>query len=83
MTANLLHSLRAKREEEQVIAENPKQTDISKVGSRISNKFKNLYSTDDEDNALFYQPTRKAKNADRRSVLIKGLADQSSHLWFM
>lgn len=66
VTAGLLHSLRARREEEQHVQENPKQTDISKVGSRISNKFKNLYSTDDEDNALFYQPTRKAKTEDRR-----------------
>lgn len=66
VTAGLLHSLRARREEKETVVEIPKLADTSKVGSRISNKFKNLYSTDDEDNALFYQPTRKVKTEDRR-----------------
>lgn len=58
VAASLLHSLRTRREEEE---ENPlpKRSDSMKVGSRISSKLKNLYSTDDEDNGLFYQPPNR------------------------
>lgn len=66
VAAGLLHSLRAKREED-TIADVPKQKDISKVGSRISSKFKSLYSTDEEDTGgLFYQPPKKNKSEPKR-----------------
>ncbi|XP_067948049.1 inverted formin-2-like isoform X2 [Watersipora subatra] len=57
VAAGLLHSLRTRREEEEKEERQPpKRSDSFKVGSRISNKFKNLYSTDDEDNGMFYKP---------------------------
>lgn len=67
LTAGLLHSLRTRREEEEVNPI-PKRSDSLKVGSRISNKFKNLYSTDDEDTGMFYQPPRKSKSHDQKYV---------------
>lgn len=62
MTAGLLHSLRAKREVEEEVTPIPKHKDTGKVGSRISSKFMALYTTDEEDNGMFYQPKSKTKN---------------------
>lgn len=70
VAAGLLHSLRVKREEEELEDHPlPMRSDSIKVGSRISSKLRNLYSTDDEDNnggvgggGMFYQPpNRKSK----------------------
>lgn len=75
VAAGLLHSLRTRREEEER-EDNPlpKRSDSMKVGSRISNKLKSLYSTDDEDTGMFYQPpNRKSKTPQEIRYLLLSL----------